>query len=268
MDITENSSQLDSSINTALSLDLDGLDAFLIKQEVETMEAISGFETSNSYLVLGAANGSAVMQWAAVEQSSFLARLFCGNRRPFTLRVVRVPLNPNMTARSSLLGMEIDPRLLSAPADLLIERPLRLCSSQLVNVVDGRTRSLLGVVRCELCRLVDRDLTVMLSDGTNLTPVVRIHCGFGLENLIKPRWRFEILDATTAELKLGTVQKHFSGIVQELTTDADNFGVQLLQTLPANVKALVLAAVFLIDFMYFEDNDANSSSRRQRRRRY
>eukprot|EP00617_Octactis_speculum_P023656 CAMPEP_0185760216 /NCGR_PEP_ID=MMETSP1174-20130828/19071_1 /TAXON_ID=35687 /ORGANISM="Dictyocha speculum, Strain CCMP1381" /LENGTH=54 /DNA_ID=CAMNT_0028440935 /DNA_START=73 /DNA_END=234 /DNA_ORIENTATION=- len=54
MDITENSSQLDSSINTALSLDLDGLDAFLIKQEVETMEAISGFETSNSYLVLGA----------------------------------------------------------------------------------------------------------------------------------------------------------------------------------------------------------------------
>ena len=37
-------------------------------------------------------------------------------------------------------------------------------------------------------------------------------------------------------------------------TDADNFGFNMDKNLSERTKALLLSAVFLIDFMYFEDN--------------
>ena len=44
-------------------------------------------------------------------------------------------------------------------------------------------------------------------------------------------------------------------MLQEGLTDADNFGVTFDRALGADQKALLLATVFLIDFMYFEDNE-------------
>ena len=64
---------------------------------------------------------------------------------------------------------------------------------------------------------------------------------------------------------VGHIRKKWSGLAQEIFTDADNFGVDFPVSLDLNAKSLLVAAVFLIDFMYFEDNDANSNSRRGRR---
>jgi hypothetical protein len=55
-------------------------------------------------------------------------------------------------------------------------------------------------------------------------------------------------------MEIGHIKKKWSGLAKEFFTDADNFGVSFSPDLALHVKALILAAVFLIDFMYFEDN--------------
>ena len=46
-----------------------------------------------------------------------------------------------------------------------------------------------------------------------------------------------------------------SGLMKEAFTDADTFGVQFGPSMPENHRALILAATFLIDFLYFEDRE-------------
>ncbi|CAN2391473.1 Phospholipid scramblase [Pristimantis euphronides] len=51
---------------------------------------------------------------------------------------------------------------------------------------------------------------------------------------------------------LGKVCKQWTGLARELFTDADNFGVNFPMDLDVKIKAIILGACFLIDFMYFE----------------
>ena len=248
--------------------DLSSLDAFLVKQEVEPMEAVTGIETENSYIVLGARAGKGVCQMVAIEKSSFLARCLCGNRRPFTLNIVAVPLETGITARSGLLGSSIDERMRTRPPLLVIERPFKLFLQE-VSVRNGPTPAFgqpasapLGGVRQSCVCGLRREF--MLSDAGG-NPRLKIICWFKLSNLLFPRHTFEVHDLHGNAI--GAIKKKWAGLVQELATDADNFGVELPEALPPQAKALVLAAVFLVDFLYFEDNDANSQTRRDQRRR-
>jgi hypothetical protein len=62
---------------------------------------------------------------------------------------------------------------------------------------------------------------------------------------------------TNVLTKVGEISKQWSGFGQELYTDADNFGVSFPVDLDLKVKACVLAATFLIDFMYFEESPSD-----------
>ena len=48
------------------------------------------------------------------------------------------------------------------------------------------------------------------------------------------------------EQPCGQIRKQWSGIVKEMFTDADNFGVTFPMDLDARIKATLLGAVFLI----------------------
>ncbi|XP_025153641.1 phospholipid scramblase 1 isoform X2 [Harpegnathos saltator] len=52
---------------------------------------------------------------------------------------------------------------------------------------------------------------------------------------------------------VGVIQKHWSGFGREIFTDCDQFGVQFPQDLDVKIKAVLLGACFLLDFMYFEN---------------
>ncbi len=52
--------------------------------------------------------------------------------------------------------------------------------------------------------------------------------------------------------QVGKISKHWSGIAREAFTDADNFGVSFPMDLDVRMKATLLGALFLIDFMFFE----------------
>ena len=110
-----------------LAGDLGEVDTILVRQEVEHFEAMSGIETENSYVVLGAAAQRAKFRMLAIEQSGVLARLVCGSRRPFTMKLVAAPLEAHgASARAGFGSMGIDPRLRGAAPLLVLERPLRL----------------------------------------------------------------------------------------------------------------------------------------------
>lgn len=54
------------------------------------------------------------------------------------------------------------------------------------------------------------------------------------------------------ETTVGRVSKQWSGLGKEFLTDADNFGISFPMDLDVKMKAVMLGAVFLIDFMFFE----------------
>ena len=56
----------------------------------------------------------------------------------------------------------------------------------------------------------------------------------------------------------GFIKKIWSGVGEELYTDADSFILQFPPDATVYHKMLLLGAVFLIDFMFFENNNRNS----------
>ena len=66
---------------------------------------------------------------------------------------------------------------------------------------------------------------------------------------------FEVLTLGEEEQPVGKITKQWTGAITELLTDADNFGVTFPMDLDVKIKATLLGALFLIDFMYFEQNN-------------
>jgi hypothetical protein len=124
---------------------------------------------------------------------------------------------------------------------LRVERPYRFYWHE-VNVFDNNHGRNLGCIRRRFA-WCSREYDVFTSAGELI---------FAISSGLFEPWTFALL--IDGE-QVGQISKKWSGAAQELFTDADNFGVELPQGLPPGSKALLLAAVFLIDFMYFEDNN-------------
>ena len=60
--------------------------------------------------------------------------------------------------------------------------------------------------------------------------------------------------APDGQTEVGKISKKWSGRFKESFTDADNFGISFPMDLDVKMKAVLLGAQFLIDFMFFEDN--------------
>merc|ERR1719340_560803 len=58
--------------------------------------------------------------------------------------------------------------------------------------------------------------------------------------------------------EVGKISKQWSGFLKETFTDADNFGINFPMDLDVKMKATLLGALFLVDFMYFEKQNQNS----------
>lgn len=55
--------------------------------------------------------------------------------------------------------------------------------------------------------------------------------------------------------QIGKISKQWSGITKEWFTNADNFGIQFPMDLDVKVKGTLLGALFLIEFMFFEQQN-------------
>lgn len=57
--------------------------------------------------------------------------------------------------------------------------------------------------------------------------------------------KFKVM-SRDATVQVGTISKQWSGLLNELLTDADHFCVSFPMDLDVNIKAVLLGAVFLI----------------------
>ncbi|XP_047498466.1 uncharacterized protein LOC125045305 [Penaeus chinensis] len=62
---------------------------------------------------------------------------------------------------------------------------------------------------------------------------------------------FQVL-SPDGSTQVGKISKQWTGLAKEVFTDADNFGITFPIDLDVKMKATLLGAVFLIDFMFFE----------------
>ncbi|KAL4677621.1 hypothetical protein H8959_020295, partial [Pygathrix nigripes] len=57
---------------------------------------------------------------------------------------------------------------------------------------------------------------------------------------------FEKITSLDEQMVVGRISKHWSGLLREAFTDADNFGIQFPRDLDVKLKAVMIGACFLI----------------------
>lgn len=185
-----------------------------VNQHVERLEVFTGLEQANGYSVSDSRHGVILF---GTERSSRLARYFLGKRRPFTLWLVK----PD---RSFYLR---------------IEAPYRLLFRELsVFTTDGEQ---VGRVTRDFS-FFHPHFTIYDAHGIAILEIRR--------NLIEI-WTFRICRHGR---EVGLIRKLPGGASREYFTDADGFRLNFASVMRLPHKQLLLAALFLIDMDFFENN--------------
>ena len=190
------------------------VDTLVVSQKKEWGEIFSGFETRNKYLVTDSSGWQLYM--AVEEGGSMLLKIFLKALRPFEMTII------------TFNGQPI----------LRLKRPFRFYFHQL-NVFDSQGNQLGKIQKC--FSLFHRLYSVRDSSGEEM---------FQLFGPILHPWTFEIRKNNR---EYGKITKRWSGLLKESFTDADNFGVTFPIEWDITWKALFMGAVFLIDFVHFEN---------------
>ena len=69
-------------------------------------------------------------------------------------------------------------------------------------------------------------------------------------------WTFKLM---FEDQEVGRISKKWGGMLKEIFTDADMFGMECEQHVPVEVRSILLVATFLIDFTCFENNSRSGS---------
>lgn len=215
------------------------IDQLIVKQQIELFEVFTGIEMKNKYKVF---NNVGQQVYFAQEESECCMRICCGPARGFTI---------NITDNN---GMEV----------MRFIREFKCCAG------------------CCWCANSDCCAWVLSVEAPPGQPVgyVRQECSgwkphFGLyttDDQMLARIRgpccvcncpccgdveFPVL-APSNEQQIGKVAKQWTGLIHEWLTDADTFCVTFPMDMDVRMKATMMGALFLIDFMYFEHQQNNS----------
>ena len=193
---------------------LASISGLVVSQQKEWGEILTGFETKNKYAISDPSGNR--MYLAAEEDGSMLLRWFLKALRPFTISVLKE-----------------DGQVL-----LKVIRPFRFYFHR-AEVVNAKGQTI-GTIERRFA-LLRRIYAVMDRSGTEIFQL------FG--PLLHP-WTFLIKKNA---LECGKITKKWSGLLKEGFTDADNFGVTFPAQWDIKWKAISLGAVFLIDFVHFEN---------------
>ncbi|KAK3777287.1 hypothetical protein RRG08_057564 [Elysia crispata] len=213
------------------------MDSVGIKANTELVEMICGCESSNNYDIC---NSLGQKFYTAHEESWFCFRnccyCCCGSSRPFTIEI----------------------KDLFRETVLIIQRPWRC--------------------RRPWCPFFRQVVTVELPDGTQLgrvaqqfsccRPWFKVTSATG-ETVFKIRGplcqckccgevQYTLRDVATKQV-VGKVAKNWSGLLKEALTDADVFVISFPLETDVKIKAVLLGSAFLLDYMYFENNDRGST---------
>jgi uncharacterized protein YxjI len=192
--------------------------SLIIRQQKEWGEILTGFETKNKYKVVDHFNNPLLeVQEEGGSALTTITRLFLKALRPFTMHL----FSPQGAGLFKLT------------------RPFRFYFHELdVSQSNGAP---LGKIKRRFA-ILRRIYSVVDRNGNEIFEL------FG--PLLHP-WTFQIKKGGQ---ELGKITKKWSGLVKESFTDADNFGITFPNGIDLSQKAVLLGAVFLIDFIHFENS--------------
>ncbi|XP_072944285.1 phospholipid scramblase 1-like [Epargyreus clarus] len=204
------------------------IDSLLIHQTIDVLEVVVGYERNNRYIIK---NSVGQKVYFAKEETDCCTRNCWGSMRPFDMKILDNFENEVMH----------------------LYRPLACsgccfpCCLQTLEVFSP-PGTLIGTVEevwtfCKPCFVVkDANNDVLLKIKG---PICTCACFSDIDFFINSK---------DSSMEVGKITKQWTGFFREAYTDADNFGVKFPMDLDVKVKALLLAATFLIDFMYFESS--------------
>ncbi|XP_070539282.1 phospholipid scramblase 2-like [Ptychodera flava] len=205
---------------------LTQIDQLLVHQQVELLEAFTGFETNNKY---GIKNSMGQRIYFAAEDTDCCTRQCCGSARPFEMKILDN----------------------SQREVIHLSRPLR-CSSCWYPccLQELEVQSPPGTVVGYVKQAWSIILPKFYIQNANRETQLMIEGPFCTWNICGDV-EFQVLSNDGAT-QVGKISKQWSGLAKEMFTDADNFGITFPMDLDVNIKAVMLGACFLIDFMFFE----------------
>ncbi|KAH6941483.1 hypothetical protein HPB50_019004 [Hyalomma asiaticum] len=189
------------------------------------------YEQSNKYVVK---NTMSQFIFSAVEECDLATRCCCGSCRPFEMSL------------TDYRDVEV----------MRLFRPLRctscfcFCCLQEMEVC-APPGTIIGWLR-QVCTVIFPQFLVL---DSNRNVVLQIQGPFCTTAVV---CNDIVFDVTTKDgkTKIGQISKNWTGLLREAFTDIDNFTLTFPIDLDVKVKALLLGAVFLIDFMFFENGAA------------
>lgn len=215
------------------------LDRIVCHQEVELLEAFTGWECKNKYAVK---NQQGAQLYYAFEESDGCERFWCSNSRGFTLRLVN-----------------------SANQEVLrIVRPFKCLAGDALCCCLG-----------DCCKPLLHEASVQLPNGTHLGKVREyVQCchpayrvfdendkvQLKIEGPICKWCQDDYHLSTTDGQSIGVIRKEWGGMARECWTKATDFSVQFPLDLDVKMKAVLLGATFLIDFVAYEESRKQNSS--------
>ncbi|KAJ3086749.1 Phospholipid scramblase 3 [Quaeritorhiza haematococci] len=208
---------------------LSTLDKLMIKQKKETLEIVTDIETENKYKIY---NATGQQVYTAKEDSNFCIRQCCGSLRPFSMHITD-------QARREILTLT---RPFSCDSPWLpFCIPCNACWLQSMEVRSPLSgNNLLGTI--DQCYTLftpkfaikdEHGVVQLYIEGPPAYICCPCECCSSIEFVVK----------NLAGERIGVVTKKWSGVVNELLTDADNFGVSFPADLSVKMKAVLLAAV-------------------------
>lgn len=221
---------------------LTQIDQILVHQQVELFEAFTNWETQNRYQIK---NSLGQQIFFAHEESDTCHRQCCGPQRGFTMHitdnlnqeVMRIErqfkccAGWNCCAGSDCCAMEVE---VQAPVGQTVGwvKQRASCLAPKYSILDAQQQEVLQV-----------EGPVCICQGPCCTN----------------DQEFKVFSADMAH-DVGKISKQWSGFVKEYFTKADNFGVSFPMDLDVKIKSVMLGAVFLIDFQFFENQNRNNNN--------
>lgn len=218
---------------------LTQIDQILVNQVVELLEAFVGIECQNQFAIK---NIMGQTVYHAAEESGFCTRQCCGPHRGFVMHV------------ADNMGQEVMrvTREFKCCAGCCWLACLDCCAYEVM--VESPIGVPIGYVR-QSCSLIKPCFEVMDENHEAVLslsgPICICECPCCDVN-------FSLYSMDGEEI--GGVQKQWSGLVKEIFTEADNFGIKFPMDLDVKVKATLMGAVFLINMMFFEKNQQRNQN--------
>jgi len=221
---------------------LKDLDMLHVEQQISWLEVFSGFDSANQYKIKNKKSDDILY---AMETTGCCTRCCCGSVRPFTIKIVD-------KKKKEVMVLTRPMRMKSIWCAIL---PINCCCLQDMTIKDAKENLLGHVTQNYTCCAPAFDV----NDAKGKTQfVVKGHmCEIcGCCNCCG-EVDFDIEDSNGK--KVGILTREWSA-KQIISSSVDNFGVTFPKETSSSNKALLMATVFLLDFMYFGSDVAKQAA--------